>query len=78
MLQGHESGFRQTDAVFAGQGPFQRDGQLKEFFNGFLDPTDLIRIIAVVENLGMEVAVPGMAEGGDLQAMPERQWLLSP
>ena len=66
---GHQGELFDADAVLAGGGAAEVDARLEDFFRGFEDDADLRRVLVVVEEDRVDVAVAGVEDVVDGQAV---------
>ena len=65
----HQVALLDADAVLAGQAAADRDAQLQDLGAGKLGPVRLVGVVGIVEDQRMQVAVAGVEDVGDLEAV---------
>ena len=68
-LHAHEVALLDADAVLAGEAAAGRDAHLQDLRPGELGAARLVLVVAVIEDQGMQVAVAGVEDVGDLETL---------
>src|SRR6516165_11205968 len=68
-LDAHQLAFLDADAVLAGEAPAELDAELEDLGAAHLGALELRPVIGIVEDQGMQIAVAGMENVGDVEAI---------